>query len=94
MPATSHKLVHVLDAEVIGDHRLRLAFEDGTVGEVEFDDSEWRGVLAPLRDPDLFAQVTVDRQLGTLVWPGGLDLAPEPLYEEVVRQRASEPSAH
>lgn len=75
-------LVHISDVEVIGAHELRLRFEDGTVGDVRFDDSEWRGVFAPLRDPATFAQVSVDHEIGTIVWPGGLDMAPEPLYEE------------
>lgn len=39
-------------------------------------------VLSPLDDPAYFAQVTVDQEAGTLVWPDGIDLAPEPLYEQ------------
>lgn len=84
------KLVHVLEVDVLGDHRLRLTFEDGLAGEIEFDKREWKGVLTPLRNPAFFAQVTVDPALGTLVWPGGLDIAPEPLYEEVVQQNVSQ----
>ena len=73
-------LVHVTGVAVIGDHRLRLLFEDGTVGDVGFADREWRGVFEPLRDPDRFARVTVEH--GTIVWPAdGLDMAPEPLYQ-------------
>lgn len=83
-------LVHIVGVTVIGDHALRLLFEDGTVGDVEFDDEEWRGVFAPLRDPELFAQVRVDPQAGTIVWPGELDMAPETLYAEArKRQRAA-----
>ena len=29
-----------------------------------------------------FAKVTVDQEAGTVVWPDGIDLAPEPLYEQ------------
>jgi hypothetical protein len=65
---------------VIGEHKLRLLFEDGTVGDVSFVDDRWDGVFAPLRDPDRFANVTVLH--GTLFWPDhDLDWAPEPLYE-------------
>jgi hypothetical protein len=73
-------LVHIRGVVVIGDHKLRLLFEDGTVGDVSFADHDWAGVLAPLRDPVCFAKVTADH--GTLYWPEyDLDLAPEPLYE-------------
>jgi len=72
-------LVHVTGVAVIGDHKLRLLFEDGTVGDLSFDDYEWRGVFEPLRDPARFAKVTVAH--GTIVWPeDDLDWAPEPLY--------------
>ena len=71
--------------EVVGDFRLRLTFDDQTVGEVDFTDHDWPGVLEPLGDADFFARVVVDRELGTVAWPNGVDLAPEPLYEEAQR---------
>jgi hypothetical protein len=43
---------------------------------------QWTGVLESLNDPAYLARVTVDTQAGTLVWPDGIDLAPEPLYEQ------------
>jgi hypothetical protein len=83
-------LVHVTGVTVIGDHRLRLLLEDGTVGDVSFGDEEWTGVFEPLRDPARFDRVTVDG--GTIVWPeDGLDMAPEPLYEEA-RRNAAKPT--
>jgi hypothetical protein len=84
-------LVHVTHVEVIGAHALRLTFEDGTVGDVGFDDSEWRGVFEPLRDPERFAKVTVDD--GTIAWPDdGLDMAPEPLYAEALQRQVHKAS--
>jgi hypothetical protein len=79
------RLVDIVGVEVIGDYRLRVTFEDGTVGDVDFRRREWRGVFEPLRDPDFFARVTVDPEAGTISWPGGLDMAPEPLYEQARR---------
>lgn len=75
----------VAGVAVIGEHRLRLLFDDGTVGDVDFSAHEWAGVFEPLRDPEYFAQVRVDPDAATIVWPNGLDLAPEPLYEEARR---------
>jgi hypothetical protein len=43
--------------------------------------------------PALFARVRVDSQLGTLIWPGGLDIAPEPLYHEAKRRTVHTPAA-
>jgi hypothetical protein len=72
----------VVGAVVVGDRVLRLLFSDGTVGDVDFSSERWTGVLEPLNDPAYFAQAAVDAEAGTVVWPGGIDLAPEPLYEQ------------
>lgn len=64
----------------VGLYRLRLSFDDGTVGEVDFGDRAWRGVFEPLSDPGYFAQVAIDPDGGTICWPNGVDMAPEPLY--------------
>lgn len=85
---TMEQLFDVTAVEVIGDHRLRLTFEDGTVGDVDFSGGEWRGVFEPLRDPDYFARVELDPEAGTIAWPDGLDMAPEPLYAEARRHPA------
>ena len=82
------ELVHVTRVEVVGDHRLRLEFEDGQAGEIDASTWEWRGVFGPLRDPAAFAQVELDRELGTIVWPSGADIAPETLYSWVTDRRA------
>ena len=82
---TTMQLVDVTAVEVIADYRLRLTFEDGTVGDVDFTGREWRGVFTPLRDPAYFALVEVDPEAGTITWPDGLDMAPEPLYSEAKR---------
>jgi hypothetical protein len=77
----------VVGAAVVGDHVLRLLFSDGTVGDVDFSAERWTGVLEPLSDPVYFARVSVDPEAGTVVWPNGVDLAPEPLYEQAHAHR-------
>jgi Protein of unknown function (DUF2442) len=79
------ELVDVTAVEAIGDHRLRLTFQDGTAGDVDFSRREWRGVFKPLRDPSYFASVDIDPEAGTIVWPDGLDMPPQPLYAEARR---------
>ncbi|HEX3391705.1 MAG TPA: DUF2442 domain-containing protein [Solirubrobacteraceae bacterium] len=74
-------LVDVTGVEVIGDHQLRVAFEDGLVGDIDFAGRSWRGVSEPLADPRFFAQARFDPEVRTVVWPNGFDIAPETLYE-------------
>jgi hypothetical protein len=75
----------VTAVQVVPPYGLRLTFEDDTTGFIdcrpwlyERDD----GLFAELRDPALFATVTVDAEADTIVWPNGADVAPETLYEE------------
>ena len=70
---------------------LRLLFDDGTAGDVDFSDEVWESVLETLREPVYFAKVRVDPEAGTVTWPKGEDLAPEPLYEQA-QTRALTPS--
>jgi hypothetical protein len=41
-------------------------------------------VFEPLRDPEFFAKVSVDPELGTLVWPNGAELAADELHDKAV----------
>ena len=73
----------VTDVQVLGHCRLRLTFSDGLVGDVDLSHLRSRGgVFESLRDPEYFAQVHVDPEIGTITWPSGADLAPEVLYEK------------
>ena len=75
------KLVQVTTVEVLGHYRLRLGFSDGLVREVDLSRlGERGGVFVPLRDPEYFAQVRVDPEAGTVVWPNGVDLDPLVLH--------------
>lgn len=86
------QLHDVSAVEVVGDFRLRLTFADGTLGEVDFRQRVWRGVMQPLADPAYFARVRIDPEAGTIAWPNGVDMAPEPLYEEA-RRNLVEPAS-
>jgi len=83
-------LSDVTRVEVLGGYRLRLTFADGTVGEVDLAYLAGRGpVFEPLRDPEYFAQVSIDPDGGTIVWPNGADVAPETLYAAAQSHRLS-----
>ncbi len=74
----------VAEARHVGEHRLHLRFRDGVEGEVDIAEVvPFDGVFAVFRDIGFFAQVYVDHDWGTVCWPGDLDLAPEPLWEQV-----------
>ncbi len=74
----------VVEVKAEPDHRLFVRFADGISGKVQLDLSEVRGVLAPLRNPSFFERGFVDH--GAVAWPGNIDLAPDAMYQQVVKQ--------
>lgn len=77
-------LIDVTEARAVANGRLYVRFADGVEGEVDLNGFvHWEGVFAPLRDPVRFAEVRVDAELGTVVWPNGADLDPDVLYAAV-----------
>ena len=49
-------LYRIVGVEVVGAHRLRLAFDDGFGGVLDAFDWDWTGVFQPLGDPEYFAR--------------------------------------
>lgn len=62
--------------------RLYMEFDDGVRGEIDLTADLTGPVLAPLRDPKVFAQVRLD-ELGAPSWPNGADLAPDALHRDL-----------
>ena len=71
----------VVGVAVLRPHLMRLLFDDGAVRDVQYTPGEVQAsLIKPLDDPDFFARVRLDLEAGTVVWPNGLDLAPEVLH--------------
>lgn len=79
----------VVRAKTRSPYFLTVQFDDGIEKTLDLEPLLVGEVFEPLRDPAYFALVTVDEDLGTVVWPNGADLAPEFLYEaEEARARS------
>lgn len=82
-------MLRVTDAEALDGHLLRVTFNDGLVRDVDCS-FLLRGTLGePLRDLAYFRQVRVDEDARTVVWPNGLDPAPELLHGDFERDAAA-----
>lgn len=73
----------ITDVIVVRNGTLRLTFADGRQGAVEVLDRMRGPVLEARRTPERFAKVSADAETGTIMWPGGADLAPDTLSERV-----------
>ena len=89
-------MLRVTDVEPLDRYHLRLSFSDGAVRDVDCS-FLLRGSLGePLQDLEYFHQVRVDAEARTIVWPNGLDPAPELLRNsgEPTNQRAAAHAAN
>jgi hypothetical protein len=78
---TGARTARITSVEPIEAFVLRLGFDDGTTSEVDLADALWGPMFEPLRaDPQLFRQVRVNNELGTIVWPNGADMDPDVLH--------------
>ena len=79
--STRTRTARIRSVEPLEGFVLRLGFDDGMTREVNLEDDLWGPVFEPLRqDPELFRQVRVDAELGTIVWPNGADMDPDVLH--------------
>jgi len=81
-------------AEYRGEHHIWIAFADGVEGEVDLARELYGEVFEPLKDPGVFRQVRLDKELGTVVWPTGADFAPEFLYQKLRPEYRLKGSSH
>lgn len=72
-----------INVQVTAKNTLEVLFEDGIKGQIIFIPSRFRGVFKSLEDEETFRKVFVDREIGTVVWENGLDLAPDVMYKEI-----------
>lgn len=83
-------LKEVVLAVPLEGHRIHIKFSDGLEGDVDFKDlAPFEGIFLPLQDKDLFAKLKVNRELGTIEWANGADIAPERLHELLKMKLAS-----
>jgi hypothetical protein len=61
-------------------HVVRVMFADGEVRDVDITPLLGTEAFGSLRDSAVFEQVAVDREIGTISWPGGIDLDPSVIY--------------
>ncbi len=70
--------------EALENYSLKVRFLDGTEGFVRMAgiiSVSPSGMFKELRNPERFAEVYLD--FGAVTWPGGLDLAPDAMYDEI-----------
>jgi hypothetical protein len=81
------RIPRVVAAQTRPPHVLIVCFDDGQIREIDMKGELWGTMFESLKDPGFFARVRVDEERGTVVWPNGVDLDPETLYDPSLRER-------
>ena len=71
----------VKSAEYCGDYKIRVSFEDGKSGVVDFRSYLQKGgVFEKFRDINFFRNFCIHKEIRVLTWEDDIDVAPETLY--------------
>ncbi len=76
-----HGIYRVDSFQIVSPYTLKIAFDDGTEQVINFEPILTGELFGPLRDLNLFNQVTIDPEVHTLVWPNGSDFEPATLHD-------------
>lgn len=78
----------ITSLKVLPGFRLEVEFADGVRGVVDLSRELWGPMFEQLKDPVRFAEVYLED--GAPTWPNGADLAPDAIYEDLIRGRAAQ----
>jgi len=73
----------LLSVQPIAAYRLKLQYEDKTVGTVDLAHLAGRGIFKQWDENDLFFKVQIDAETNALVWNENMDIDPDNLYLQI-----------
>ena len=76
-----HAIHRVAGFAVVAPYTLHVTFADGSAQRIDFGPVLRGSLYGPLQDLQLFNRVSLDPEVGTLVWPNGADFDPATLHD-------------
>ncbi len=84
-------MAEITAVRIVQARTVELTFADGSIRVVDLSQFLWGPVFEAIAtDDELFAQVAVDPELGTIGWPNGADLDPDVLHGDYEPAQPSE----
>jgi Protein of unknown function (DUF2442) len=81
--------LHTTTVQATGDYHLYAEFNNGAKGMIDLSQELWGEMFTPLKNPALFATAKQDPVMQTVRWNNGADLAPEFLYDLLLKQQSA-----
>ena len=76
-----HPIYRITAFDHIPPYSLQLYFDDGETRLIDFEPILEGEMYGPLRDAAVFAKVSMDPAVSTVVWPNGADFDPATLHD-------------
>lgn len=91
--------IKIIKAKALNPYLIEVMFNDGKTKIIDLGPVLFGSLFGPLRNPDLFKQVRVNKEIMTIEWPNGADFHPETLYnwdnyKEELEQQAKSWNKH
>ena len=77
----NHPIYKITAFSIVAPFTISVRFDDEVVRTIDFVPVLRGELYRPLRDPRLFAQVRLDPEAHTLLWPNGADFDPATLHD-------------
>lgn len=78
--------LHITNARYLEDYKVEVSFNDGRKGIADLADALKGSMFEPLKNKSVFSRLAVDKELDTIVWSNGADLAPEYIYFQAFKK--------
>jgi len=77
-------MIRVVFVKPLSEHRLQVRFHDGAEGVYAVEPARRGGIFLSIMPPEVFNAVRINEDFGCVEWPGGVDLCPTAMHEELV----------
>jgi hypothetical protein len=81
-------MIRIVSAEPLPQYRLKVAFNDGVSGVFPVEPERRGGVFLELLDARVFNAVTINPDFGCVEWPGGVDLCPDVMHQQIAGSKS------
>ncbi|MDD5773839.1 MAG: DUF2442 domain-containing protein [bacterium] len=71
----------ITDVKYVDGHKLKVKFENNEYKIVDLKSYLDGKIFEPLKDISYFKNVTLNKDIDTVVWPNNADFSPDFLYE-------------
>ena len=82
-------MIRIVEAIPLEGYRLKIRFNDGVEGIYAVEPERRGGVFHKLLPSSVFNAVSVNPDFGCVEWPGGVDLCPSSMHEDILASLAS-----